>query len=396
MKNIAFTTIALVSTLVLAGCGKKTSNQDTESAALPITIEQSLAPETHKWYAFSQQGMESVDLPQHANSLLKRPWTEAIRISSMGSAVKSVDGKDGSMQKTAVPPAYATVNRLGMLIFDGNEPKLVKDASFFANVSAGNLVFFGDTPIFSLHKNSFFNTNESESSEPFLVKYDRASGVCIPIVSYQNLMIDKNSQITDFTWNGVEWICAVKTQAEENRVIFNYIKWTPGADISELSPAKNNNRIAISEAEESEFRNTKIPLDFSLAPERLRNLLQVIPADFGFHIECFHTSGFSPITYAHGATEDGFGGTALLGDTYAMAVFQDGTTYLSGALYGKNILGREKAVAFRLPKLPENYVYSGFAISGTNLYVAWEEVDFYQTGRSGFLSVDLDKVLYNN
>ena len=396
MKNIAFTTVAILSTLALfSGCGKKTETQAETESSLPVTIEKKLAPETHTWYAFTQQGMEAVDLPQNAPSQLFRPWTEAIRISSTGSSVKPVEGKPGSMQEALVPPAYATVNRLGMLVFDGAEPKLIKDPAVFSNSSAGNLVFFGDTPIFSMYKNIFFNKNDASSSEPFLVKYDRASGMCIPIVSYQNLMLDKNAQITDFTWNGVEWVCAVKTQGEE-RVIFDYIKWTPSGDISELAPAKNNNLIAISEAEEDDFRSTKLPVDFSLSPERLRNLLQVIPDDFGYHIVCYHTSGFSPVTYAHGETDDGFGGTALLGDTYSMAIFQDGTTYLSGALFGKHIIGREKAVAFRLPKLPEGYVYSDFALSGTNLYVAWEEADFYRTGRSGFLAVDLEKVLFKN
>ena len=395
MKNIAFTSIAILSALALAGCGKKGAKQESVAENLPVTMEKKLAPETHSWYAFSQQGMESVDLPQHAPAQLKRAWTEAVRISSMGSAVKAVEGKKGSMKESAVPPSYATVNHLGMLVFDGDEPKLVKDPAIFSNASADNLVFFGDTPIFSMHKNIFFNSNTSSASDPFLIKYDRASGMCIPIVSYQNLMIDKNAQITDFTWNGLEWICAVKTRTDE-RVVFDYIKWTPSGDISELSPSRNSNRIAVSEAEEADFRKTKLPEDFSLAPERLKQLLQVIPDDFGFHLASYHTSGFSPVTYAHGSTDDGFGGTALLADTYAMAVFQDGTTYLSGALYGKHILGREKAVAFRLPKLPAGYVYSAFAVSGTNLYVAWEEADFYQTGRSGFLWVDLEKVLFKD
>ena len=396
MKTKTLATVAAALIIMTTGCGKKKAELAQSEQELPVTIAEKLSPETHKWYAFTSQGMEKVDLPQKANSQLKRAWTEAVRISSMGSTLSAVQGLPGSMQATDVPPAYAIVNRLGILVFDGKDVKFVKETSTFANNTADNLVFYGDTPIFSMYRNAFFNdSSTSNTSQPFLLKYDRASGICIPLVTYQNLMIEKNAQITDFTWNGVEWLCALKKQTEE-RVIFDYIKWTPAGDISELAPMKNSNKIAVAEAEEKEFRNTKLPEDFSLAPERLRNLLSVIPKDFSFYIISKHTSGFSPKTYAQGEQSDNFGGNALLSDTYAMAVFQDGTTYLSGALYGKHILGRDKAVAFRLPKLPKGYVYSDFAVSGTNLYVAWEEADFYQTGRSGLLCVDLDKVLYSN
>jgi len=30
------------------------------------------------------------------------------------------------------------------------------------------------------------------------------------------------------------------------------------------------------------------------------------------------------------------------------------------------------------------------------MYAAWEESDFYKTGKSGFLSVDLDAILYGS
>ena len=61
----------------------------------------------------------------------------------------------------------------------------------------------------------------------------------------------------------------------------------------------------------------------------------------------------------------------------------------------KHILRGGSPVAIRLPKLEQGYVYSDFVISGTTLYAAWEQTDFYKTNRSGFLSVDLDSTLYS-
>ena len=76
------------------------------------------------------------------------------------------------------------------------------------------------------------------------------------------------------------------------------------------------------------------------------------------------------------------------------ALFEDGTLYLNGALYGNKILNNANTVALRLPKLPHGYRYSDFGISGTDLFASWEESDFYKTGRSGFIQVDLGKILY--
>ena len=75
-------------------------------------------------------------------------------------------------------------------------------------------------------------------------------------------------------------------------------------------------------------------------------------------------------------------------------MFQEGTLYLEGALDGRRILRGGKPVAIRLPKLPQGFRYTSFVISGTSLYAAWEETDFYKTSRSGFIQVNLDETLY--
>ncbi|MCR5605986.1 MAG: hypothetical protein K6F69_04110 [Treponema sp.] len=401
MKNFFYTTCAIFTATALVlttGCEKKNKSGEQklkEDLSVPGTYsEVSEIPDTHIWYSFSEDGLEQVDLPQNAAQKLLKPWTEAIRISSTATAMYPPLEESSS---TKVPPAYAIVNHLGILAIDSDNMNLIQDPATFNNCTAGNLVFFGDTPLFSLYKNSFFNNSISTSANNdqaiFLEKYDRASKICIPLVSYKNLAIEGKSQITDFDWNGVDWICSIKTVTPE-RVLFNYLRWTPNGSILDLSPISNSNKISIKEAEPDDFRKQKMPTDFSNAPDKLQKLLAVIPDDFSYYMICEQAGGFSPKTYTHGSQEDGFGGTALLGDTYTIAIFQDGTTYISGALYNKHIIGREAAVAFRLPKLPSGYSYGNFAISGSYLYVAWEESDFYQTGRSGLIKVNLDKVLY--
>ncbi|MBQ9626292.1 MAG: hypothetical protein IJR40_03860, partial [Treponema sp.] len=76
--------------------------------------------------------------------------------------------------------------------------------------------------------------------------------------------------------------------------------------------------------------------------------------------------------------------------------FEDGTLYLNGALYANKILNKSKNLALRLPKMPEGYKYTDFGISGATLFAAWEQTDFYETGRAGFLQVDLKPILYKD
>ena len=108
--------------------------------------------------------------------------------------------------------------------------------------------------------------------------------------------------------------------------------------------------------------------------------------------------GHSPRRYATFAEVSGDSryadATSILSDTWCAALFQDGTIFIKGALPGRNIFNRGRSVALRLPKLPENFSYTGFAVTGDYLYASWEETDFYCTARSGFLSVNLGKILY--
>ena len=67
-------------------------------------------------------------------------------------------------------------------------------------------------------------------------------------------------------------------------------------------------------------------------------------------------------------------------------MFADGTVYVLKD-------GEETPFAFRLPRLPAGFVYGEFAVAGKYLYVSWEENDFYLTKRTGFIKVNISKIL---
>ena len=144
-----------------------------------------------------------------------------------------------------------------------------------------------------------------------------------------------------------------------------------------------------------EYRKALAPASFSKAPERLRNLLAGIPKSYNFSIKCRSAKQNSDTYYFHGNNSlNAQTARAVLAPNYTLAVFNDGTTYLSGSLNKRAIINEGKTVAFRLPKLPAGYIYTDAMISQGTLIVAWEEVDFYVSGRTGFITIDLDKVFY--
>ena len=119
-----------------------------ESNKLPVNVPTlEVKAQNHNWYYFTENGFFPVEKPKFAPQCPSVPWTEAIRISS----ANSVNAKNGETQ------GFAVVNRLGILSFQNNQFDLSKDITLFSDKTAGNLVFYEDTPLFSVYKSTFFN-----------------------------------------------------------------------------------------------------------------------------------------------------------------------------------------------------------------------------------------------
>ncbi|MBP3708897.1 MAG: hypothetical protein J6I73_00595 [Treponema sp.] len=377
---------ALCAILACVSCSKKTARQ----ARAPLDVAP-LEKNTHTWYCFADGAIKEIDAPQHAPLQPEKPWTEAVRISSASSALG-----DGA----AAPNAYALVNRVGVLVFSGSSFRLYADAEIFANRTAGNLVFQNDTPVFSLYKSTFFNTtlDDAQNMHHFLVQFDVAQRLAYPLITCADIGLASNSEVTDYVWDGNTFICSVKTVGEEKNE-FTYLSVQPKVPLLTLSNANSRNNLLISRVDTDAFRSLVAPAPFETAPARLKEVLAPLEEHATFFITCRTAGGHSPRSYSNQHDSDAahpFSGVALIADTYVCALFNDGTTYIKGALYGKHIMSNNAVRAFRLPRLPADYEYSSFAISGTTLYAAWEETAFYKIRRSGFLSVDLDAVLYNS
>ena len=379
--------------VLFSGCKNKDKAKEEQKI-----VEIGTQKTDHVWYYFNQDGFVQVDSPRNAPFAGSFPYTEAVRISS---ANNGATGLDGTVK------AYALANRLGVICFENDKISVAKDVNVFANRTAANLVFIDGTPLFSVYKSAFFNDTISSatykndtSAHLFLVQFDDTSKISYPVINSTNLTELTNAEVTDFYWNGKEWFCCIKSVSGDasGKTDFSYIKFTPAAPITSISPVSAEDLITVKQSSVNEFREVMNVKPYAQAPERIRNMLQSFDKAIPFMIEVKSAAGSSPRIYeneAPGSFETELNAKAIISQSWSAALFEDGTLFIEGALPGKHILRSGKPVAIRLPKLDEGYVYSDFVISGTTLYAAWEETDFYKVSRSGFLSVDLDSTLYS-
>ncbi|MBR5032123.1 MAG: hypothetical protein IKX70_00450 [Treponema sp.] len=379
--------------VLFSGCKNKDKAKEDQKI-----VEIGTQKTDHVWYYFNQDGFIQVDSPRNAPFAGSFPYTEAVRISSANNGATDLDG---------TVKAYALANRLGVICFENDKISVAKDVNVFANRTAANLVFIDGTPLFSVYKSAFFNDTISSatykndtSAHLFLVQFDDTSKISYPVINSTNLTELTNAEVTDFYWNGKEWFCCIKSVSGDasGKTDFSYIKFTPAAPITSISPVSAEDLITVKQSSVNEFREVMNVKPYAQAPERIRNMLQSFDKAIPFMIEVKSAAGSSPRIYeneAPGSFETELNAKAIISQSWSAALFEDGTLFIEGALPGKHILRSGKPVAIRLPKLDEGYVYSDFVISGTTLYAAWEETDFYKVSRSGFLSVDLDSTLYS-
>ncbi len=234
----------------------------------------------------------------------------------------------------------------------------------------------------------------------FLVQFNTQQNVCYPVLTVENFGLPSTAEITDFIWDGQFWTCSVKDSGNgSEKINFSYFTFQPKTELSSISPTNAENSIFVTSTTEKEFRNAKLPENFSKAPERIKKLLFSLPKNFSYSVKVKTASGHTPRifesnkTYAETPVLEA---SAILSDTWAACLFTDGTFYLNGALFENRILNHGKNIALKLPKLPSGFFYKEFAVSGTYLYAAWEENSFYTIARSGFICIDLNEILYKN
>ncbi len=385
MKNFVFALMVL-SCAFFNSCSKKTPVAE----ASPVQNEISVKASSYDFFYFADGFFKKTHSVQTVPVVPSRPWTEAVRISSISSASLSEEGEN--------PKAYAVVNRLGLLSFLDDKIELHADKELFNGRTAGNLVFYEETPLYSLYRSTFFNDMERNfhGFHPFLVQFNPEQKISYPIVNVDNLKLPEDAEITDYIWDGRVFCCSAK-HTEGEKINFSYINFQPKEDLLLITPETADKNIFVTSSSVEKFRETQKIRAFESAPARVQELLSPLK-NANFMITVRNAGGHTPRRYSHlvsSSDENRYASSdAILAPSWCAALFQDGTIYIKGALDSSPVFNNGRSVVLRLPRLPASFQYSGFAISGKFLYASWEETDFYMVGRSGFLCVDLGKILY--
>ncbi len=377
-KKIFLTFSAL--SLLFLSCTKKEKNQNQ------ISVE--IESKNHAWFCFYSGKVKQIEKISDSPVVPQKPYTEATRISSIRGAPQI----ENQIQK-----AYAVVNQIGFLTFEDDFFTLSED-SLFSGKTAGNLVFYENTPLCGLYKNSFFNQSmkqsESLKSSEFLIQMNPETKIFYKIINSENLSNDFHSQVTDFLWDGNVFSCALKNSSEE-QINFSYISFQPKENLLSITPSTAAKKILLSENTKEEFRKQKNLSNLENAPERLKELIKSVNKKLNFEVTLYTNQGHSPKTYVSKADSPALSATAVFSETYSALLFQDGTMYLNGFLHNSSQINNGKTCGIKLPKLPSGYSYTGFAISDSTLYASWEQTNFINTGKSGFLKVNLKNALKN-
>ena len=298
LSKICFSVIGIC--LLLTGCSKK---EVTKHQNRKLALEMQQKSGDHRWFYFANDSFAEIDLPQRSPISSLKPWTESVRIC------------DGNV--TADGKAILLVNHLGALCFDETDnPVLIQDYQLFSDSTAGNLVFEGGVPYFTLVKNSFFNkTANQNSNQSHIIRLSTTQKMFFPVVTYNDLKIEQSGEVTGTYFDGNDWVSSIKS-TKNNKVSFHYIKWKSLVDLAAVQPFSSNQTsgsISVSEITESSYRHLVTPEDFSKAPLRLKNLLKSIPKDFSFMLTCRDFGGSSP-RYFSSASDDGTVANAIIKD----------------------------------------------------------------------------------
>ncbi|MGI5173748.1 hypothetical protein H0R92_09125 [Treponema sp. OMZ 840] len=413
MKKAFFICGLFVLMFCTASCSKKNAQDIPVEYSRILQANNGGTGLTHRWFYFTEDGFKETDVPRNAPKVQKKPWTEAVRITSS----VPIDGT-----------GYFLVNKLGLLVCpaasglqkEGIASKtfLVKDADIFSPAACGSLFCIDGTPVFNLYTNSIFasarfsaETNaaekkllpQTEKSDYFLVQYVKENRGFIPLLNSRDFNWPVKAELRELFFIDNIWYALLKETEAQRTEFYAYSFYTvepvtafAQARISSDTGASGfKPKLIHEEISVHEFREKIRPLRTSVMPERLKDLLAPVPPSVPWYLEYSADGSPSPFRFVQREhAPNPRQAYATTADHYSAAFFEDGTVCFAGTLPMKHVLNEGKPSVFKLPRLPAGYTYSYALIAGSTLFAAWEETAFFETGRSGFVAVDLEQVLY--
>ncbi len=384
--------LSIFTIFVISSCSNDTEISNQYSKLLQENNAERVT--SHRWFYFTEEGFKETDIPHNVPIVEMKPWTEATRITS---------------SITVDNTSYVTVNKLGILESPetfgiqkegiASDVVLVKDVDLFSPCSVGDLFYINNKICMSFFINQIFsdtNSNKDNSQyDTVLALFDTESYTFNPVVRKEHLIQNNNidfeeTEIREVFYDNVNLQLLLKSNLT-SQTDFKAITASINLD-SDENPIRTINNQTV-----DHYRNVTLPKDISVINNKIIQLLSPIPDSVTYLVDYYENNSFSTTQYQKGTySDDSLHGYVQSFDHCSIALFEDGTLFFAGKLPSQKLLNNGKSIAFTLPNLGEGFVYSNMSLSGSTLLVGWEEKVFYETGRSGFLVVDMEEVLYEN
>lgn len=339
---------------------------------------------SHWRYFYTDGGgsirLKSVDAVSGAPAVPFQPWTEAVRVADCGF---------GNGQ------AVFLINKCGLYPIQDlqSDAPLPIRHELFSGATAGDLYAIDGRYFIRIYQNSVFTAQNKAENTAFLLSTDSAAAAYTPAADVTDLHLPVEAQCKALEQVNGRWYASFKVDSG-SEVSFFYLTCDDFAAFTQKDASEHIERIS-----SEEFRNACEPAYFTGMPPVLKELAGKIVSNADVYLRVYTKDAPQGITFLKPAEEKDAGILEERVPLNAYAIYDtaNGSGYRAAILLPDGTLlldtdGEQGSQTLHLPSLPEHFSYTVFVISDTQITAAWEENIFYEMGRSGIFTAELQEL----
>ena len=376
--------LPLAAALVFSACTKQKAEtalpqvQKNESA---VSIEAS--PSSHwKYFSVGDNGsveLKNADTVSEIPAAVFKPWTEAVQVADFGL-------NNGG--------AVFLINKCGLypIRYLQSNAQLPVGHELFSQATAGDLHMVDGQFFIRIYQNSIFLSRDISEDTHFLLRTDPECKVYTPAADAANLHLPKEAQCKSLERIDDQWYASFKVDNGRD-VSFFYIKCGNFSTFMQNDAYKH-----IEQLSAEEFRAACEPPPYNRMQDMLKELANAIENNRDLYLKVFTENSADGAIFfkpARNQTSDTLEERVPVnvyavqysqsdGKQNAAILLPDGTLLLNTSEHGIRKV--------QLPSLPENFTYTVFSISDTEITAAWEGSIFYEVGRAGIFTAELSEL----
>ena len=377
--------LPIAAALVFSACTKQKTETEVpqvQESASAVPVE---SPSINHWKYFFVDGNGSVqvkdaDAVSEIPAAVFKPWTEAVRVADF--ALNHGD-------------AVFLINKCGLYPVHSlqvNAP-LPAGHELFSQATAGDLYTVDGQFFIRIYQNSIFLSHGASQNTYFLLRTDSSFKTYMPVADVTNLHLPKEAQCKSLEQVAGQWYAGFKTDNGTD-ISFSYVKCSNFATFMQKDAYKH-----ITPLSAEEFRAVCEPPLYHRMPDMLKELTNAIESNRDLYLKVFTEDSVDGSMFfkpAQNQTNDTMEERVPVNLYAVQSSKSDGKQNAAILLPTGTLLlntGDNSIQKLHLPSLPENFNYTAFSISDTEITAAWEESVFYEVGRAGIFTAALSELL---